>query len=60
MWRMSYNSPVVAVFMLEGWKLRKVPLYTVAVDSIDQLKESSALAIRTHAIGIKALDASVQ
>ena len=59
-WRMSYNSPVMAVFVLESWKLRKVPLYTVAVESINLLKESSALAIRANAIGIKALDASVQ
>ena len=60
MWRVSYNSPVMGVFVLEGREMRKVPLYTVAVGSIDRLKESSALALRTNTIGIKALDASLQ
>ena len=60
MWRVSYNSPVMAVFVLEGWEMRKIPLYTVAMESIDLLKETSALAIRANTVGIKALDASVQ
>lgn len=59
-WRVSYNSPVVGVFVLEGMAMRKVPLYTVALESIDVLRESAALALRANTVGIKAFDASLQ
>ena len=60
LWRVSYDSPVVAVFAIEGWQLRKIPLYTVAVESIDLLRKSSALALCANTAGSKVVDTSVQ
>ena len=48
MWRVSYNSPVLAVFSLEDWQLRKVPVYSVELESIDLLKGSSAMALHAN------------
>ena len=45
MWRGSYNSPVMAVFALEEGQLRKLPIYSVAIDSIDLLKGAAALSL---------------
>lgn len=50
----------MGVFVWDGMGMQKVPLYTVAVESIDVLKESAALALRTNTIGINAFDAGLQ
>lgn len=60
MWRVSYDSPVISVFLLDGWRFQKIPLYTAAVASINIFKESSALAVRANMISIKAVDTSIR
>ena len=50
----------MAVYVIEGQQLLKVPLYTFSVNSIDILKETSLLAVRANTISIKAVDTTVQ
>lgn len=59
-WRRLYDSPVMAVYMLDHGELQKIPLYTIAFQSMDHIVGSSALAIRARTVGIKALDANLQ
>ena len=50
-WRVSYNSPVTALFALEDWQLRKIPIYSVG---FDLLEGSLALALHANTIELKA------
>lgn len=55
-----FESPVVALYAVEGGALRKVPMTTTARGTISRLTGSSVLALRTDTFGIKATDSVLQ
>ncbi|XP_064384152.1 serine/threonine-protein kinase/endoribonuclease IRE1-like isoform X2 [Halichondria panicea] len=59
-WQNAFESPVVAVYAVEGGALRKVPITTTARCTMNRLTGSSVLALRTDTFGIKATDAVLQ
>ena len=44
-WRQTYSSPVMAVYVVEHGSLRKVPSTSVAADTLSSLTSSSLLAV---------------
>ena len=60
MWQNTFQSPVVAVYAVEGGALRKVPMTTAAHGTMSRLTGSSVLALRTDTFGIKATDSVLQ
>ena len=57
MWQRTYSSPVVAIYTPEaGGELRKVPIRTVARETMELITESSVLAIQTNTAAIKPTD----
>lgn len=59
-WQTMFESPVVALYAVEGGALRKVPMTTTARGTISRLTGSSVLALRTDTFGIKATDSVLQ
>lgn len=59
-WQNSFGSPVVAIYSIEGGALRKIPMTTIALGTMERLTGSSVLAIRTDTYGIKATDSVLQ
>lgn len=59
-WQQSYDSPVVAIYSPQGGELRKLPMTTVALSTLNLLTGSSVLAIRADTLGIKATDTVLQ
>ena len=48
-WRQMFSSPVVAIYTPElGGELRKVPMTTIARETMGLITETSVLAIRTN------------
>ena len=60
MWRQTYGSPVVSVYSVEDGGLRKIPVTTVAADTLAHLSGSAILAIRADTFSIKATDHVLQ
>ena len=60
MWQNSFDSPVVAIYSVDGGALRKIPMTTVALGTMERLTGSSVLAIRADTFGIKATDSVFQ
>lgn len=60
LWRNVYGSPVVAIYSVVGGILRKIPVTTVAADTLNTLTGSSVLAIQAETFGIKATDSVLQ
>ena len=50
----------MAVYIYNDGDLKKIPLYSLAVESLANIDESSALAIRANTVGIKATDANLR
>jgi len=55
-WQAMFDSPVNAVYALEGGALRRVPITTTGRGTLDRLTHSSALALKTETSRIKATD----
>ena len=59
-WRNIYGNPVVAMYSVIGGVLHKLPVTTVASDTLNTLTGSSVLAIQAETFGIKATDSVLQ
>ena len=59
-WRKSYGSPVVNIYRVEEGSLRKVPVISVASDTLNMLTGSSVLAISMEIFGLKPTDSVLQ
>lgn len=58
-WRKSYGSPVVNIYAVEEGSLRKIPMISVASETLKFLTESSALAIGMD-VGLKPAESVLQ
>lgn len=55
-WRKSYGSPVVNIYTVEESSLRKMPMISVASDTLQMLTTSSVRAISMDMFGLKPAD----
>ena len=59
-WCKSYGSPVVNVYSVEEGSLRKLPVISVASETLKVLTGSSVLAISMDTLALKATDSVLQ
>ena len=59
-WRKSYGSPVVNIYAVEESSLRKVPMISVASETLQMLTGSSVRAINMDTFGLKPTDSALQ
>ena len=59
-WHQSYGSPVVNIYTVEGGSLRKVPVVSVASETLKMLTGSSVVPISMDVFGLKPTDSVLQ
>lgn len=61
MWRGSYSSPVMSVFALEEGQLRKIPVFSVAIESIHLLKVfATSLSLDAKTFELKTFETNLR